>query len=420
MTSAALPLGLALLAAAGLAGAPQQQPPQQAPQTPPRPQAKPDGATPPKPTTAPAPAPAPAAAAAPDPVADAIRKGVIYLREVQEKDGSYGVPRNVMFNESFATLHTYEAWTYATTSLCAMALADCGESAADFACLDRALDYLLKNPAPKRVSDWDTDNVWGYVYGVQALAHLLPLPRFANDPRRAAMVARAMELVRDLTRWQTPFGGWAYYDMDEITIPPVWTTSFTTSAGVIALQDAKAAGIPIDDKVLDKAIRCVAHARLPSGAYTYNVEAVSSPGGLEWIDQVKGSLGRIQVGNVALYRAGKVDGKTVRSGLEQFFEYHRFLAVARKKPIPHESWYKVAAYFFLFGHYYASEAIELLPPDQRAPFAKQLEQKLMEIQEPDGSSWDFHISEYTRSYGTAFAIMALQRVRKATLAPTGG
>ena len=87
---------------------------------------------------------------------------------------------------------------------------------------------------------------------------------------------------------------------------------------------------------------------------------------------------------------------------------------ARKKPIPHESWYAVAAYFFLFGHYYASEAIELLPTDQRAPFAKQLQQKLLEIQEVDGAFWDFHISEYTRAYGTAFAVLALQRTRRAT------
>jgi hypothetical protein len=350
----------------------------------------------------------------PDPVADSIRAGVIYLRETQEKDGSFGAPRNVMFNESFATYYTYQAWTYATTGLCAMALADCGTSSADFAALDRAVDFLLTTPSPKRVSEWDTDNVWGYVYGLQSLAHLLPLPRFARDPRRTAMIARASELIGKLERWQTPFGGWAYYDMDAETIPPVWTTSFTTAAGVIALQDAKAAGLPVDEKVLAKALRCVAHAHLPNGAYTYNVETISTPANLEFIDQVKGSLGRIQVGNVALCRAGQVDQKTVKWGLEQFFEHHKFLAVARKKPIPHESWYAVAAYFFLFGHYYASEAIELLPADRRAPFAKQLQQKLMEIQEGDGSSWDFHISDYTRTYGTAFAIMALQRTRKAT------
>jgi len=352
-----------------------------------------------------------------DAVATAIQKGVAFLRQAQEGDGSFGAPRNVMFNESFATIPTYEAWTYATTGLCAMALADCGESAEDSACLDKALDYLLTKPAPKRVSEWDTDNVWGYVFGVQSLAHLLPLTRFASDPRRPAMVARANELLERLARWQTPSGGWAYYDMDALTIPPVWATSFTTSAAVIGMLDAKEAGLKVDEAVLQKALACVEHTHLPNGAYNYNVSTISAPGGLEFIDQVKGSLGRIQAGNVALFRGGKLDGKTVQWGLEQFFKHHRFLAVARKKPIPHESWYAIAAYFVLFGHYYASEAIECLPPEQRAPFATQLEIKLLEMQEDDGAFWDFHISDYTRSYGTAFAIMALQRARRAVAGP---
>jgi S-adenosylmethionine/arginine decarboxylase-like enzyme len=364
-----------------------------------------------------APAAAPVAAPArtlDETVADAVTKGVAFLRSAQEEDGSFGAPRNVMFNESFATVHTYEAWTYATTGLCAMALADCGKSAEDTVCLDRAVDGLLKRPLPKRVSEWDTDNVWAYVYGVQALAYLLPMERFAKDPRRPAMVARATDLIAQLERWQTPFGGWAYYDTDATTIPPVWTTSFTTAAAVIGLLDAEKAGLPVNQRMLNKALACVDHARLPTGAYTYNISTISSPANLEFIDQVKGSLGRIQVGNVALMRGGLLDAKTVKAGLEQFFENHRFLAVARKKPIPHESWYAVAAYFFLFGHYYASEAIDLLPVDQRAPFAKQLQQKLLEIQEDDGAFWDFHISEYTRAYGTAFAILALQRTRRAT------
>jgi len=371
------------------------------------------GVTPPAPAAVAVPVAAPARTLD-ETVADAVTKGVAFLRSAQEEDGSFGTPRNVMFNESFATYHTYEAWTYATTGLCAMALADCGKSAEDTVSLDRAVDVLLKRPLPKRVSEWDTDNVWAYVYGVQALAYLLPMERFAKDPRRPAMVARATDLIAQLERWQTPFGGWAYYDTDATTIPPVWTTSFTTAAAVIGLLDAEKAGLPVNQRMLNKALACVDHARLPTGAYTYNVSTISSPANLEFIDQVKGSLGRIQVGNVALMRGGLLDVKTVKGGLEQFFENHRFLAVARKKPIPHESWYAVAAYFFLFGHYYASEAIDLLPVDQRAPFAKQLQQKLLEIQEDDGAFWDFHISEYTRAYGTAFAILALQRTRRAT------
>jgi hypothetical protein len=338
-----------------------------------------------------------------------IRRGVDFLRSVQEKDGSFGAPRNVMFNESFATIHTSEAWTVATTGLCAMALLECGEKPEDLAAMDRAVDFLLEHAYVKRVSEWDTDNVWGYVYGLQGIARLLRAPRFAKDPRRPKMEEVAKGLLDRLYRWQTPEGGWGYYEGPVVSIPSTWATQFTTAACVNGMLDAKAAGLPVDQKRLDKALDAVDHCRLPNGAYTYSVDTISSPAGLEFIHQVKGSLGRIQVGNVALYRAGRLDPRVVKEGLDFFFKDHRFLAVARKKPIPHESWYAVAAYFHLFGHYYAARAIELLPAEARPRYADELARKLLEIQEPEGAFWDFHISDYTRAYGTAFAVMALKR-----------
>ena len=56
------------------------------------------------------------------------------------------------------------------------------------------------------------------------------------------------------------------------------------------------------------------------------------------------------------------------NGVELFFEHHRFLDCCLRKPIPHESWYANAAYFYLFGHYYAAEVIATLPPSDRARF----------------------------------------------------
>jgi len=344
----------------------------------------------------------------------AIAKGVDYLVRHQERDGSFGAPRNIMLSETFATIHTYEAWTYATTGLAAMALADCGQGDAARRALDRAIDWLIATPLPKRVSEWDCDHVWGDVYGLQAVAHLLRHPRLEDDPRKPALVRRGKELIRQLCEWQAPLGGWGYYEGPVVAKPNSWSTQFTTAVGVIALLDAKAAGLPVDAAHLDKAVRAVAHCRLPNGAYTYSVDTISSPAGLEYINQVKGSLGRIQIGNVALFRAGELDRRAVKAGLDEFFRHHQFLAVARKKPIPHESWYAVAAYFFLFGHYYAAEAIELLPAEQRPKYARALEGKLLAIQEDDGAFWDFHISTYTRAYGTAFAVMSLARANRAT------
>lgn len=349
-----------------------------------------------------------------DAVQSAIRRGVDYLVAHQERDGSFGAPRNVMLSETFATVHTYEAWTYATTGLVAMALADAGEGDAAARALDRAIDYLLRAPLPRRISEWDCDHTWSGVYGLQAVAHLLRHPRLRDDPRRDALVARGNQLLRDLDAWQAPLGGWGYYEGEVVSKPNTWSTQFTTAVGVLAMLDAKLAGLDVDEASFQKALRTVERCRLPNGAYTYSVETVPSAAGLEYIHQVKGSLGRIQVGNVALHRAGRLDGRALHDGLEEFFRHHQFLAVARKKPIPHESWYAVAAYFFLFGHCYASEAIALLPAGQRPRFARALEAKLLEIQEEDGSFWDFHISTYTRAYGTAFAVMSLARTTQAT------
>jgi len=353
--------------------------------------------------------PEPPAPPASGDVEGALRRAVAYLCSVQEEDGSFGAPRNVMFNESFATYHTYEAWTVATTGLCAMALVECGGRPDDVEALDRAVDFLLERSYVKRISEWDTDNVWGYVYGLQGLARLLRAPRFAKDPRRDRMEEVTAGLLERLYRWQTPEGGWGYYEGPVVSIPNTWATQFTTAACVNGMLDAKAAGVPVDEKRLNRALDAIAHCRLPNGAYTYSIDTIPSPAGLEFIHQVKGSLGRIQIGNVALFRAGRLEPRAIKEGLDQFFEHHRFLAVARGKPIPHESWYAVAAYFHLFGHYYAARAIELLPPEQRAGYAKRLADKLLVLQEPEGAFWDFHISGYTRAYGTAFAAMALQR-----------
>ena len=38
-----------------------------------------------------------------------------------------------------------------------------------------------------------------------------------------------------------------------------------------------------------------------------------------------------------------------------------WLDLGRKRPVPHESWFFVAGYFFYFGHYYGAGCIAQLP-----------------------------------------------------------
>lgn len=339
----------------------------------------------------------------------AIQNGLRYLIKSQNDDGSFGGHKNATFTSSFGNPHTYHCWQVGTSALATQALIELGgDDAADAAW--QGLAYLMQNARLRRPAEWDLDNNWGLIYGLNTLAIALKDPRYLDSPREAPLREAAQIMLEGLQRYQSARGGWGYYADPNAAWRPDWSTSFTTAAGVLALVHAKSAGLLVDEKMFAAAVRAVDRARLPSGAYKYDVSAVPRPMRMESIDQTKGSLGRIQVCNHALREAGvEVGDDAIQQGVDDFIRYHRFLDAARNKPIPHEAYYANAAYFYLFAHYYAAFTIaELEPERRREPYAH-LRRHIMKCQQEDGSMWDFWIAENTKVYGTAFGILGLNR-----------
>jgi hypothetical protein len=139
----------------------------------------------------------------------------------------------------------------------------------------------------------------------------------------------------------------------------------------------------------------------PDFTYLYDLElrwmptmAINLPGG---------SLGRSQACNLALrlYGEPKITDDVIESWLDRLFARNGW----------HESHYMVAGYFFYFGHYYAAHSIEVLPAERRGPHQDQLAHRLLELQEKDGTWWDYPLYNYHQQYGTAFALMSLARCR---------
>ena len=97
--------------------------------------------------------------------------------------------------------------------------------------------------------------------------------------------------------------------------------------------------------------------------------------------------------------------------LDRLFARNLWLDMGRKRPIPHESHFLVAGYFFYYGHYYAAQCIELLPQEDRAAHQAQLATIMLRLQEKDGSWWDYPFYDYHQQYGTAMAVMSLVRCR---------
>ncbi len=356
---------------------------------------------------------APPSATAVD-VRAAIDRGIAFLVKDQNPDGSWGSWREPRGPENsfWSNPGTHRAWTTATTGLVCTTLMDLGETASNRSheALERGIDWLLENGTPKRVSGWDVDNTWGYVYSLEAVARALRDPAFVNSARERPLRKLGADIIAQLVKHQTPDGGWGYYDDPPYTQRPKWATSFMTAAAILALLEARTAGLEVPDRMLERSSRALARCRLPSGAYTYEMKPVPSPGSLVGMDQIKGSLGRIQVGNLALSRT--TDDITLddfRRGLDQFFEHHAFLAIGRGRPIPHEAYYGVAGYFFFFGHYYAAGVIESLPVEERERYWAQQREKILACQEADGSMWDFHSHRYHRPQGTAWGVSVLRR-----------
>lgn len=355
------------------------------------------------PAAPPAPSPSRAAAAA------GIDQALAFFVHTQNPDGSWGSTScDTTFEMSFA-VETHYAWNVAAHGLATMALLQAPETPERRAALEKAVRWLCNCRMTARGSTWDNDAVWGWLYGTVATAAVAQDGRFQTDAWRGPVGHRGREFAGWLAKNQEPNGGFGYYDDPPFTRRPKWGTSFSTGSVVPALDVASKLGWLPDAATHERAVAYVRRCRLPNGAYEYDLSPVPRLTGGEHINDVKGSLGRIQVCNWALRQAGEstITDAVIRRGVEQFFEHHRFLAVARMRPVPHEAYYMNAGYFFYFGHYYCGLAIELLPAPEREPFREQLRAKLLATQRADGSYCDFLGSSYMVTASTAFATLAM-------------
>jgi Prenyltransferase and squalene oxidase repeat len=336
-------------------------------------------------------------------------RALAFLVSTQHPDGSWGSKStDSLFDDGFAA-ETYYCYQMGAHSLAVLALRRAPETQDRRAALEKSVRWLSTAVMPLRGSNWDNDAVWAWLYGTVAMTEIARDPRFANDDWRGPVAKRGMEFVRWLEKNQVPDGGFGYYDDPIYTQRPKWATSFSTSAVLPALAVAMQLGWAQDPETAARAARYIQKCRLPNGAYEYDLNPIPRVRGGEEINNVRGSLGRIQACNWALAQFGDASITTdrIRDGVKLFFEHHKFLAVARMRPVPHEAYYANAGYFFYFGHFYCSQTIELLPSEEREPFREQLREKLLLTQRKDGSFCDFQSTSYMTTSSTAFSALAL-------------
>lgn len=339
-------------------------------------------------------------------------RGVKFLIGAQNEDGSFGSFVSLRTGDIYLdNLSSHHAFRDATSALCVLALQEPSRTDPKArAAIDHGVDYLLSSPPAGRASGGTFYDTWAHTYLVQALSSLLMDDRFADRRDRIAEVARRELGI--LYERQCLDGGWGYYDFNYTLISPSGheSTSFNTAAALLAMDEAKRAGLEVNPDVVADGLSCVQRLRLPSGAYVYGTYAQMNPAA--GYNKVKGSLGRSQSCNLALFTYNEQDitRQDLREGLEHLRDYHHFIEIGKGRPVPHEAWYFTAGYYFMFGHYYASRVIgQLEPGPDREAMREWLAATMVRLQDPDGSWFDFPLYSYHKCYGTAFGLLTLQQ-----------
>jgi hypothetical protein len=344
-----------------------------------------------------------------------IGRGVDFLLKNQNANGSWGSERSSRPTEIYAPVpDAHDSFRAGVTSLCISALCEVKASPEVDKAIDHAEEWLLKYlPKVRRNSLDAIYNVWAHAYSIDAIVHLLH--RHAKDPEHCkklrALIDQQIDMLR---RYECLTGGWCYYDdFDFQTQRPNGSTiGFVTATVLVSFDAARKEGIDIPQKLVDRGMASILRQRKPDFSYDYGEYLKYVP--MLPINRPGGSLGRSQACNLAMRLWGdkKVTDKIMETWLDRLFARELWLDLGRKKPIPHESWMQVAGYFFYYGHYYASRCIEVLPPSERPERQDHLAQILLHLQQPDGTWWDFPFYNYHQAYGTAFAIMSLERCKR--------
>jgi len=365
------------------------------------------------------PKPPPITPPKPEEIDAAIQRGVKFLLDDQRPDGSWGSPERTKGLNIYAPPPgAHDAFHTAVTALVIMALdqAEPRLPADQRPIIDKAIDrgaaWLDEHLERLRRATPDAlYNVWGHSYALQGLVTLHK--RAAGNPERQKKLTELAQHQADmLARYSFVGGGWSYYDFIAGTQTPSDAAfSFTTATALIALKEAEAIGVKFPERLTKKAITSILRQQKPDFSYAYGEYLRMIP--MHPINRPGGSLGRSQACNLALRMYGdkRITNDVLKTWLNRLYARNGWLSYGRKRPVPHESFFFVAGYFYYYGHWYAAMCIEQLPADEQPYFKDYLAHIILPLQEKDGSWWDYPFYNYHQQYGTAMAVMTLVMCR---------
>jgi hypothetical protein len=357
--------------------------------------------------------PAPAPALPTD--AEAITAGVSAIVAMQEKGPGAEIaaewPYEGVYRVGGKIPYGYRVGGTSIAGLALLKAPGFADDAARKDAISRAIDFVAKSKDEPLLSP-----VYGGNYDVRGWAHCYGL-RFLLAAKKANAVADAQKTLVDagiafyldaLKKTEIPrVGGWQYARGPGLENPSP-TSPFMTAPCLMALLEAKEAGLEVGDELIARTVKALEITRGESGYVAYNASRQTR----DDEGQIPGAIGRMCALEAALARAGKGDEKRLRFAVDKFFEFWPELEKRRKKTGTHVAPYGVAPYYFFYAFTHAAQAIEFLPEADRPALRTKFRELLFKVRDEDGT-WNDRVFPRSASFGTAMSVLALGEAGKA-------
>ncbi len=343
---------------------------------------------------------------------EAIQKGLKFLVESQNEDGSWGshdpkIANLSNFGFQLRDRGAQNAVRAACTAICAQAfLNQSNLNEVQQKALDLAIKDLLQ-PRDYEFYPGESFDTWGNGYQLEFLVELAASD--LGEKYEQEIKVAAQKCVDNLLESQQHNGGWHYYQHGAMM--DAGSMSFNTSLFALSLHRASEMGVKVPKGMVGDAAKVVDRQRVPDGSFHYDSRFFNS--GSSALANL-GAGSRTIANSYAMFQMGRYSQNDLVAGMEVFSNGENYLEMGRKRIQPHSVVHQISGYFFFFGYNYATLTAELIGPSVPQDQWDRLGWQMLRTQEDDGRWWDTAAADYGDKWGTGFALQSLQRYVKTT------
>lgn len=256
-------------------------------------------------------------------------------------------------------------------------------------------DRLALEEAHQSAIDWLIGYSGKRQHGLDSFNVPYVVPALVGAGEKAAVAGCVRRLVDD----QQADGSWTVYG-------PKRPTSFNTALALIALHQARAAGVEVPARVLLAGTRALAGMREQAKGDLFSYSPATGHG---WMTTAWGAIGRDPLCEHALLLGGQGDPQRLIAALARFATHHAELRHPSKKLYDGFNTRAHGGYFFLFCHRSALDAAAHADDATKVRIRQLVHDAVLRTREGDDTFMD-HVM-LNRAYGTAMALCILAPAR---------